>query len=148
MNILKATEAGIGNTFTANMNKYKDYQEKQMDDITQVENRKTNRIQLIVLIVDIAGVLIGIGFSITLGLNISRPIRKTSAAIEEVANGDLTIQTIKVKNRDEIGTLVSSMNKMVHDLRSVVTLVRASSEQVASSSEELSASAEQSNLAA
>ena len=148
MTILKATEAGIGRTFTEKMVMYKDYQEKQMIEIKKVENNKTNRIQLIVLIVDLAGVLIGIGFSITLGRHISLPIRKTSAAIEEVANGDLTIQTIKVKNHDEIGTLVSSMNKMVHDLRSVVKLVHESSEQVASSSEELSASAEQSNLAA
>lgn len=148
MTILKATEAGIGRTFTEKMVMYKDYQEKQMIEIKKVENHKTNRIQLIVLIVDLAGVFIGIGFAITLSRHISLPIRKTSAAIEEVANGDLTIQRIKVKNRDEIGTLVSSMNKMVHDLRSVVKLVHESSEQVASSSEELSASAEQSNLAA
>ncbi|WP_082341239.1 methyl-accepting chemotaxis protein [Sporosarcina globispora] len=68
---------------------------------------------------------------------ISRPINLASAAIDRLAGGDLGQREIKVKNRDELGNFISSLNKMVIDLRSVVSLVRSTSDQVASSSEGL-----------
>jgi len=79
--------------------------------------------------------------------NISRPVRKVSQVLESVAGGDLTIEEMKVKSRDEIGVLVGSVNKMVKDLRGVLTQVSDTSNQLAASSEELSASADQSSKA-
>lgn len=78
---------------------------------------------------------------------IMRPIEILTGQVNIVAGGDLTVQTT-VTGKDEIAELAGGFNKMVLNLRSLISHVQSSSEQVAASSEELSASAEQSALAA
>jgi len=78
---------------------------------------------------------------------ITRPIELLTDQVNIVANGDLTVQTT-VTGKDEIAELATGFNKMVLNLRNLISQVQNSSEQVAASSEELSASAEQSSLAA
>ncbi|WP_025027412.1 methyl-accepting chemotaxis protein [Caldalkalibacillus mannanilyticus] len=79
--------------------------------------------------------------------SISTPVRHVAEALEEVAGGNLMIEPLKVRNKDELADLVHSTNRMVEDLRSILTMITDTSQQVASSSEELTASAEQTTLA-
>ncbi|TXK77965.1 methyl-accepting chemotaxis protein [Paenibacillus sp. N3.4] len=74
---------------------------------------------------------------------ISNPLRKASETLNRIANGDLTVEPIHVRNKDEIGTLVDSVNRMVEHLRHSVTQMLRASDSVAASSEELFASSEQ-----
>lgn len=87
--------------------------------------------------------------AVIIGLFSSRKMTKPVVAIAEVAeriaSGDLTMEDLRVKNRDEIGNLAKSFNQMTENLRNLVTEISISSEHVASSSEELTASAEQSS---
>ena len=78
---------------------------------------------------------------------ITKPIELLTGQVNIVAGGDLTVQTT-VSGKDEIAELAAGFNKMVQNLRALISHVQSSSEQVAASSEELSASAEQSALAA
>jgi methyl-accepting chemotaxis protein len=78
--------------------------------------------------------------------NISNPVRLVSKVLEQVASGDLRIKEIKVKNRDEIGNLVNSLNQMVRNLQNIVYRIQQASITVASSSEDLSASSEETTL--
>jgi methyl-accepting chemotaxis protein len=102
------------------------------------------------------GTLIAIVASLALTLTlayfitsgISRPVRTVSQALRLVSEGDLTIREIKIKNKDEVGMLVTSLNQMVRDLRAIVNQVKDATMQVAASSEELTASAEQTAEAA
>ncbi|OPH46937.1 hypothetical protein BC351_13520 [Paenibacillus ferrarius] len=75
--------------------------------------------------------------------NISSPVRKASQALNRIANGDLTIEPIQIKNKDEIGMLVDSVNLMVEHLRHSVTQMLQASNSVAASSQQLFASSEQ-----
>jgi methyl-accepting chemotaxis protein len=95
-----------------------------------------------------------IGFiSIILGLlviyifanNITGPIIKLSHVTEEVSKGDLSqdLKSLKINSRDEIGALLSSLEKMINNLRNMIEQIMNVSEQVAASSEELAASGEQ-----
>lgn len=63
---------------------------------------------------------------------------------ESLAAGDLTIQELTFKSKDEVGQLATAFNRMVYNLRNLIARVSQTAEQVAASSEELSASAEQS----
>lgn len=74
-------------------------------------------------------------------------IKKMNEAAMAIANGDLTGETIVLKNKDELGTLAASFNTMSGNLRSMIESVSMTSEQVAASSEELLASAEQNTQA-
>ncbi|MEK4342548.1 methyl-accepting chemotaxis protein [Brevibacillus sp. FSL L8-0710] len=78
---------------------------------------------------------------------ISKPIRQIAALAEQVATGDLTREDLHVKNRDEIGDLAHSFNRMAGNLRDLIRQINVSAEGVAASSEELSASAEQTSRA-
>ncbi|OEH92383.1 hypothetical protein BFG57_16200 [Bacillus solimangrovi] len=51
-----------------------------------------------------------------------RPIQKLSLFMESVASGDLT-QTMTVKSKDEIGSLLKSVNKMIDSLRTIATSI-------------------------
>lgn len=78
--------------------------------------------------------------------NISIPVRLVSKALEQVASGDLSIKEIQVKNGDEIGKLVSSLNKMVKNLHNIVQRTQQASIAVASSSQELSINSKETSL--
>lgn len=79
--------------------------------------------------------------------NISSPVRKASQALNRIANGDLTVEPILVKNKDEIGDLIGSVNQMVNHLRKSVEQMMFASNSVAASSQQLFASSEQNTSA-
>ena len=75
---------------------------------------------------------------------ISKPVGRMTNALSELANGNLLIEPIQIKNRDEIGLMAKSFNVMLEDLRKIVSSVSDSSMQVAANAQELSASSQQS----
>lgn len=78
----------------------------------------------------------------------TKPIMVLIQHAKRIAEGDLTVEDIKVKNKDEIGELATALNTMTHNLRDLVTQFRVSTEHVASSSVQLANSVEQTNFAA
>ncbi len=74
---------------------------------------------------------------------ISKPMRKASQALKQIAEGDLTVESITTKSSDEIGEMIHSLNMMVTALRTLVRTVGDNSEQIASMSEELSSGTDQ-----
>ncbi|WP_202710030.1 methyl-accepting chemotaxis protein [Sporosalibacterium faouarense] len=105
---------------------------------TQDFNKGSNKVVYIMLITLGIAFLIGIIFIILFARHISKPIRKISESLEEVANGDLTIEEIKVKNRDETGGLAESFNKMLNNLKNIIKSINNSSNTVSSASDSLS----------
>jgi methyl-accepting chemotaxis protein len=100
--------------------------------------------------------LIGISISATLlclflGFSmaslISNSINKVLVSLERVAAGDLSIEDVIIKRRDETGLLAISFNTMKNNLQRLVKQVSQSSEQVQASSEELTAIADQNTQA-
>ncbi|MCT2538141.1 methyl-accepting chemotaxis protein [Aquibacillus koreensis] len=75
---------------------------------------------------------------------ISKPVSSVSEALKQIAEGNLTIDKVQVKSKDEVGELAQSLNKMVDDLNETLIKTSESALQVASASEQLTASAEQS----
>ncbi|MEL3960676.1 methyl-accepting chemotaxis protein [Lysinibacillus endophyticus] len=94
-------------------------------------------------IVTIISILLGILISSFISKMIASPILKVTKALEEVANGNFLIEPIKIKNNDETGTMAETFNKMLADIRNVVTNVRSSSIQLATNAEQLSSTAEE-----
>ncbi|MGO4699253.1 HAMP domain-containing protein [Paenibacillus sp. 2TAB26] len=74
---------------------------------------------------------------------ISIPIQKTAQVLSEVAQGNLSAIVPKVKNRDEIGDMVSASAEMLASLRSAITSVQHASMNITASSEEMLAISEQ-----
>ena len=70
------------------------------------------------------------------------PIGKLIGTSKEVASGDLS-QTVEIKANDEFGELGGATNKMVADLKKLITNIRQTSAQTASSAEQIAASSRQ-----
>ncbi|MCM3204354.1 methyl-accepting chemotaxis protein [Paenibacillus illinoisensis] len=108
---------------------------------------EANSAFIIILVVTVIAFLIALFIAFFIASIISRPIQKMNASAMRIANGDLTGETITLKNKDELGTLAASFNTMTGNLRAMIQSVSVTSEQVAASSEELLASAEQNTQA-
>lgn len=91
--------------------------------------------------------VLGVGLAVFLGFTISKaitgPVVALAAAAEAIAQGDLTIDDIKVDSKDEIGDLANSVNVMKANLGDLIKKVRDMAEHLASAMTELAASANQ-----
>lgn len=91
--------------------------------------------------------IIGVGIAYYMGKIIAKPISNMEAAVKQIADGDLSVETIQVSNKDEIGSLASSLNTMTVSLRMLISSIIESSETISASSEELTATSQQSATA-
>ena len=111
------------------------------DEMKGVDTATANAIRLM-LIASAIALIVGIFISLILTRGIVKPINEAVNFAKAIADGDLT-QQMKVKQNDEIGELITNLNKMSDDLRNIVLQTQEGAEQVASSSEEISASSQQ-----
>lgn len=63
----------------------------------------------------------------------TKPISMLIDYAKKIADGDLTLQKVDVKNKDEIGLLANTLNQMAENLRSVIKEFNSSADHVASS---------------
>ena len=124
-----------------------DFNVKEADDTNSqnvVDSAVSRKILIAFsIIADLLCLLLGF---VVAGL-ISNSIKKVLESVDQVAAGDLSIEDVKIRRKDEVGHLAASFNIMKNNLHGLVKQVSESSEQVAASSEELTAIAEQNNQA-
>ncbi|MCA1032721.1 methyl-accepting chemotaxis protein [Bacillus timonensis] len=142
--MIRASTVGTGQAYIDKADELVAFEEDLLQQASKETTQKVESVKAIILIISIAAFVLGMIVAYIISRQISKPVVLASQAIERIAQGDLTVEEIHVKNRDEIGTLLHSLNRMVKDLREVIQNVYDSSNQVAASSEELMASAEQS----
>jgi len=106
-----------------------------------------NKLLLTIAGISCIAILCIIFIAVVIASRIVKPIKSLVQSVGIVASGDLT-QQVPVTSSDEIGTLATDFNKMVRQLRSLITKVNDLAQSVGASSEELTASADQSAQAA
>lgn len=87
-------------------------------------------------------VLTGIAFAAGTSRVIARPVRYVAQAAQRLAEGDLTIEQLIVKSRDELRDMASSFNQMVANLRHLVTEMTQASDELAGKSAEITSTAQ------
>jgi methyl-accepting chemotaxis protein len=125
-----------------------DYEKAILSSNSKATSAEVESVKSFVLTLAIISVIAAIIIALYIGHIISSPVIAIAGAAQKIASGDLTVDEIKVKNKDEIGDLAKSFNQMVKNLRELIHQVASSAEQVAASAEELTASAEQTSKAA
>jgi methyl-accepting chemotaxis protein len=103
--------------------------------------------RFIFLIMSVLCIVVATALGFLVSMNISKPVVRLEKAVKAISDGDLSIEEIQVRNKDEVGSLAESFNKMVKNLRDIVRNVQANAEQVGASAQELTASAEQTTKA-
>jgi len=104
--------------------------------IAESANAAQSRLYITVLL------LLAIVVSVLIGIKISKGISNgltiVSNQLQEIAEGDLTKQ-IDISQKDEIGDLINTMNKMSANLKEKINEISTGSKTLSASSEELSA---------
>ncbi|MCH7320471.1 methyl-accepting chemotaxis protein [Solibacillus sp. MA9] len=119
--------------------------QQQNIENTRAEIERFQRMAFITMLaLTVVATALALAVSTYMSRHISKPVNKVTTALEEIAQGNLMIQPLHIKNKDEIGLMGKSFNKMLEDLRNIVSNVRDSSKQVASNADELSASSQES----
>ncbi|MFX3624374.1 MAG: methyl-accepting chemotaxis protein [Ectobacillus sp.] len=147
MDILMNEMPPVTKAFNEKIGEFIALQNEVLEQERQKNDEKVDSIKTWMLAIGLIALLIGTGIAIYISRIISKPVLAVTAAAEKIASGDLTVEKIKVKNKDEIGLLAKSFNQMADSLRQVIRHVSLTSEQVAASAEELTASAEETSKA-
>ncbi|MCR8657478.1 methyl-accepting chemotaxis protein [Paenibacillus endoradicis] len=92
-----------------------------------------------IIITLIVCVIIGTVVILLFAQHISKPITRIAREAERIAQGDLRVEELNVRNRDEVGQLASSFNQLLGNIRQLVGSLSSSSNVLASSSNQLSA---------
>lgn len=124
-----------------------DREQKRMTQASQENSAMVQGVITTGSLISAIAVILAIGIGYFVSRLISRPVIFISSSAEKIASGDLTVEDLVVKNRDEIGELAHSFNVMKTNLRNLIHQVGINVEQVAASAEELTASAEQTSKA-
>lgn len=144
------TEKGapIGAKLAEKAEQLEKYQQQLLDTGSKETSVTVSNVKTTIFIISIAALIIGVLIAYYITRIISGPVQSVAEAAKQIAEGNLTVPDVEVKNKDEIGEMARSFNDMKHNLRELIRKVSESSEQVAASSEELYAGAEQSAGAA
>ncbi|GAA4724370.1 methyl-accepting chemotaxis protein [Brevibacillus fulvus] len=110
-------------------------------------NSSANLILYMVGLISVISLLAGIVIVYYFAGRFTKPILQIAQKLNVVADGDFTVEAVKVKSKDEIAELARDFNHMIENMRKFVQTVHASSRQVATSSAELRISAEQTSQA-
>ncbi|WBW97118.1 methyl-accepting chemotaxis protein [Oceanirhabdus sp. W0125-5] len=93
-------------------------------------NKGSNRILKILFITLGVAFVLGVIIIIFFAKHISAPIKKIMIALEKVANGELNISPINIKNKDETGKLADAFNNMLINITGLISAVKNSGESV------------------
>jgi len=99
-----------------------------------------------VYIVSIAGVLsitLALILSLIVSASVANPIKYLEQKIDQLADGDLTMEFEKVSSKDEVGNMTRSVIKMTDKLREVISSVMTAADQISIASTEMNQSSQQ-----
>ena len=142
INILSTDGARIVNNMTADADTISSIAQIMLDEGSNQQSTRSEGLVRNILILVLLTIIISILLAFVISKIISKPIIMLSQVADKIAQGDLTIEGISIRNKDEVGILANSFNEMLNNLKNVVKKVVTTSEEVASSAQELMAGSE------
>jgi methyl-accepting chemotaxis protein len=108
---------------------------------------QSNQARLTLLLLSVLATAIAIASGVVISIFISRPIVKLGGLAKQVAGGNLNVDALQLKSKDEVYHLNQSFEQMTSNLKDMISSIAVNSDLVAASAEQLNASAEQSSIA-
>lgn len=127
----------MGVTFTEALNNNRDNTTKMIGEDKTSAERSGVVIGFIIFI----SIAIAIIASYVIVNAITKPLQKSVTFAESIAGGDLTIK-LDINQKDEIGMLAASLQKMIDKLREVIGSILAGSQNIAEASMQMSSTSQ------
>ncbi len=118
------------------------YNVKQANDKNTSNNNAFSSSCKIMLILSVLGLILALAIGSIISFWLTKRINNVVNFANKLGEGDLT-QEIKIIANDEIGDMVTSLNKAVENMRQLILQILSGSENISASSEELSATIEE-----
>ncbi|HEY8342406.1 MAG TPA: methyl-accepting chemotaxis protein [Calditerricola sp.] len=140
--------ASLGKALSQNIDQLVGAMEKRF---RTVSDRGLGYAQTTVVVLTVGLILstvLGLALASLLTRYLTRSLGQIAAVAQRVAQGELRIEPLPVRSRDELGHLAQSINEMVEELRNMIHNVQDAARQLAHLAEALSTGAEQTSQAA
>lgn len=119
------------------------HQEEIKDKLSKSANLTGIIVIVAIAVISVLSILISYVFTSRVGSMITR----LAQSAQSISNGDLTIDRIVTKSKDDVSLMAQSFNKMVENLRELIGSISETGSSVAQSAESLKVGAEQSTKA-
>ncbi|UFJ39403.1 methyl-accepting chemotaxis protein [Brevibacillus humidisoli] len=113
--------------------------ESRMSAVTQAEE-KISATYLVALVSILASVIVGFLIAFFISRIITGPLKQIQSVAMRMAEGDLSVEQVKTKSKDEVGQLTQAINTMNDNIKGLIRQTAEIAQNVAGSSEELQAS--------
>nr|WP_100331789.1 methyl-accepting chemotaxis protein [Bacillus xiapuensis] len=143
LNNLTSKVAPLGSEIMHEFNELTKKREKKIQADGQKAIEAGEKSNLIVKLTAAAAVILGAFLAFYMARSLTKPIVLVRNRMEEIANGDLTQEDLKVHSKDEVGELMVSVNEMNKQIRDMTKEIQEISDVVASQSEELTQSSQE-----
>ncbi|AYA76284.1 hypothetical protein DOE78_12980 [Bacillus sp. Y1] len=120
-----------------------DEKNKSVEQLGEEIISNGSQVQIWTMILTIIVICISVLVAFVLMNSIHGPIRRLSERIKVVAEGDFSQADMKVTSTDEIGELTITFNRMVKELRALISQAYETTTQISASAEDLTASSEE-----
>ena len=102
--------------------------------ITNVE-QSMNRSVIFLISINIISILLGFATLLIISKLISNTLKQVVRATTKIAKGDLTLEPLPYKGKDEIALLSNAVNQLNENMRNIIEKVKHAATEVSSSSE-------------
>lgn len=106
-------------------------------------NKGANQVLVIISITLAIAIVIGIAIIILFTNSLTRPLQLLTTNVKRLADGDLTVEELAIRNKDEIGTLSKDFSLMAGNLKGLLQAMQQSIHQINDESQNLSAVSEE-----
>ncbi|PRA30370.1 methyl-accepting chemotaxis protein [Pseudomonas poae] len=127
----------VQNRFEQQLNRLFEQSDELSLSQTQKRDNEASQTRTLLVGVTLAAVLLGSLTAWWIAGQIVRPLRKTLATANRIAEGDLSHRA-QVERRDELGQLQQSIAQMTHNLRHLISGIGDSARQISSAAAQLS----------
>lgn len=119
------------------------FNKMKFSEVATNAEQKVHKSAITAVVIGFITVAICIFFSILTAVKIANPLKAMANAVKQIAQGDLTIQDVQVKSKDEIGTLARAFNDMKQSIQALIRSSGETAHELSAVAEELTASTTQ-----
>lgn len=120
---------------------------KGVDEAQKTTNSDAKTALIITNIAIIIVIVVGIVFTVVLSKSIAKPMHILEKHVQEISNGNLTIEPLNIQSKDEIGSLAKTIDNLKDTLTNLLMSLSDGATHLSATSEELTASTEEVNNA-
>ncbi len=138
----------LQNSVELSIEKLIEFQTEQTNEIrAEIADDRRNTLWSTIILIVVAGVA-SVVIAYLIAKSIARPVNRMTDALKDISEGNLLVEPVHIRNKDEIGDMAIAFNKMATDLHGIIRNAQGSAVELAAQAEQLSASSEESLAAA